>query len=442
MATGTCTYNECFYDIFTKNCRFFTIESCPYIQETSLKSYKLGNVLSISGRRGSGKTMLISHIIYDLINTRDLNGKIVLIDTELGFKYEHLKKMLDSSVCSTMNSSKFNADEIIYRNFLYLPARDLDEFATILNCLEACLASHRLYIHCLVIDSLFGLYKRLAQDKHQFNKLAGEKLNSIVKMCRKNSVFLIYTNDIESNFEKKHFYVDLKSTTAEREGDQSVKVEDEVLQTPVRKRPNEHTLDDMLFFNDMLLSYESVNSNEYKIDQWSNDQANEHMLKKENNKEAEVYEWDKVRIKGSIPGSWISKEPSQSKPEKQMEIFMSSSRNLERNYITFVSKDGRTRSQHIDKSKEKPETGELSTGEQIKESTGKRKRESQKHKIKFREETHRNKIDGKEERAEEESKENEHSLGEEILSEHNFRVYRIDEQCTYKECSYDFSNFL
>ncbi|UVC54620.1 hypothetical protein MACJ_003584 [Theileria orientalis] len=346
MVTGTCTYNESFYDIFTQNCRFFTFESCPYIPETSLKSYKLGNILTIHGRRSSGKTLLISHIIYDLINTRDLNGKIVLIDTELGFKYECLKKMLDSSGSERRLNREY--DEL--KNFLYLPARDLDEFTTILSSLESCLASKILSIHCLVIDSLFGLHRRLAQDKQQFNKLVGEKLNFIVDMCRRNSVFLIYTNDIESNFDRKNFYVDLINSTAERE-ELPLKVEDEVLQTPVRKGPNKHTLDEMLFFNDTLFSYESVNSTEYKHDQWSNDQIKELVFIMDN-RDTGVYDGDKVRIKGSIPGSWIPKESSQNKPDKQMAIFMSSSRNLERKYTTFVSNDGRTKSQHLDKSKE------------------------------------------------------------------------------------------
>ncbi|UKK02204.2 hypothetical protein MACK_001559 [Theileria orientalis] len=437
MVKGRCTYNESFYDIFTKNCRFFTFESCPYIAETSLKSYKLGNILSISGSRSSGKSLMISHIIYDLINTRDLNGKIVLIDTELGFKYDYLKKLLDSSV----SERRLNIEYDELKNFLYLPARDLDEFTTILSSLEACLASHTLSIHCLVIDSLFGLYKRLTQDKQQFNKLVGEKLNFIVDMCRKNSVFLIYTSDIESNFDRKYFYVDLKNY-AESDGVLSVKVEDEVLQTPVRKGPNERRLDEILFFNDMLFSYESVNSNEYKNDQWSNDQINERLFKKGQNRDTGVCDSNHVRIKGSIPRSWISRESNQNKPEKQMAIFMSSSRILERNYITFVSNDFRTNSQHLDKSKENSETKELCTAHQIKDSTREKRRESHKQTIQFREETGRIKKEGKEAEVEDESKKNEHSLGEEILSKHNFRVYRIEEQCTYTECSYDFSNFL
>eukprot|EP00375_Theileria_parva_P002169 XP_764846.1 hypothetical protein [Theileria parva strain Muguga] len=108
---------DSFLRVLRRRKKQFSLDSCPYISDSSIRNYSMNNILSISGPSRSGKSLLIS-----------------------------------------VNIEEKKTAESYLSNFLYLPVKNLYEFNLVLRSLHYSLNFGELKIHSLVIDSILALH--------------------------------------------------------------------------------------------------------------------------------------------------------------------------------------------------------------------------------------------------------------------------------------------
>ncbi|XP_952439.1 uncharacterized protein TA12290 [Theileria annulata] len=354
---------DSFLSVLRRRKKQFSLDSCPYISDSSIKNYTLNNILSISGPSRSGKSLLISHIIADLITTKDLQGKVVLIDTDNSFDLETLNHKIENKVLTGGDKNP----ESYLSNLLYLPVNNTYEFNLILKSLSFSLKFGALRIHSLVIDSVLSLQKWIVNYGTNESSLRKFRrfFKKIITLCKAYAIFLIYTDSLDPEQKYKTLYAKVIDDT-----DNHLKYSPKnKTPSPESKTPTktlyDYDLSDQNLYNDLLISLGASASNDYNHG-WSSspksldynissdyDRYNIDVIDGNMKGNIEICDFidDTMCIKSIIPENWIAKSDEVCITDR-VSLFMTISRNLDKNYISFVSNDYRNKSNISEENKE------------------------------------------------------------------------------------------
>ncbi|AFZ79138.1 hypothetical protein BEWA_019840 [Theileria equi strain WA] len=213
MTNKFCKYSATGDELFKKQTKVYELKYSPFLSDNGLDYYKSSNILSITGEIGSGKTLLLTYIVADILVSNDTN-KIIYLDTELTLDFTLLKQFVSEKILE----ENADVDNLLLSRLVYLPIRNPIEFSFILDGLEIYLKLNHNLIHCLVLDSsTFWSYKWLFKhnsgDENELKCLINDCLNRTRLLCTKYSLFFIYTRTTKNVEKHKHFTVHLNEPT-------------------------------------------------------------------------------------------------------------------------------------------------------------------------------------------------------------------------------------
>ena len=147
--------------------------------------YEKDVLTTIYGPAGSGKTNLCLIAL-----AKHYDKKIIYIDTEGSFSISRIKQL-------TSNYQK------VLENIIILKPTDFTEQKDVFEKLDKIVSDK---IGLIIVDSIAMLYRLelgKTKDVYKVNRDLGVQMASLIKISRKNSIPILVTNQVYSDFEDK-----------------------------------------------------------------------------------------------------------------------------------------------------------------------------------------------------------------------------------------------
>ncbi|CDR95352.1 hypothetical protein, conserved [Babesia bigemina] len=185
---GSCTFSASGRALFRRQSRHFVFSTCPVLaNDRFTDTFKAGSVLCIAGPCSSGKTLLVLHILADILSSYGMCEQAVYLDFDLSLDLMVLKQIVGNQIAEYgLTGAALEAEvSSSFDRLVYFPVYDMHDTHHLFVALDAYFQSSDSRV--LVIDSI------LTKSGTFEDELVAKCLQLLMRLCRDHGLLMVYT---------------------------------------------------------------------------------------------------------------------------------------------------------------------------------------------------------------------------------------------------------